>query len=130
MATAQEQTIQLFCSKCQIETPHAGSVDLNGELVFTCLNELGTTLDGNGAQVPVYCDRFIKLPAGMTEEEINAFFAKYKADSEGQVDISKSEDALASIMASKANATTDNNAEVVNNEQAGVPVATPEGVTV
>jgi len=80
-----KRTLQIFCANCQTETPHTGEVDLNGELVFTCQTE--------------GCGRFIKVPAGMTAEEIHAHFADHKEANVGQVSVAASHAALEDVFA-------------------------------
>ncbi len=78
----QPKTIDVFCAKCQADTAHTGAVDLNGELVFTC----------------VECGGFIKAPAGMTAAEIKAHFEEHKEQNAGQVSVQGSIDTLDEVM--------------------------------
>jgi len=76
----------IFCSNCQIETPHAGVIDGNGEYVFTCQT------DG--------CGRFIKLPADYPIASVNSYFDQHAQANIGQVSVEAQEKKLAEIMAS------------------------------
>lgn len=82
---SNERTITIFCAKEQADTLHTGQVDLNGELVFTC-----TT-----------CDGFIKVPAGMSVEDIKTHLAEHKEANEGQINIAESQDTLDSLFDSE-----------------------------
>lgn len=74
----------IFCAKDQEETPHAASVDGNGEFVFTC-----TTPD---------CGRFVKLPADVTPEDAQAYFAAHKESNVGQVSLEEQERKLLTLL--------------------------------
>lgn len=76
------KTISVFCANEQMETDHTGAVDLNGELVFTCTG----------------CGRFIKLPVGMTADEVKAYFETHKEANVGQVSVQASHDLLDEVM--------------------------------
>lgn len=91
MGNAQT-TKNIFCAKCQKDTPHIGSVDANGELVFTC----STT----------GCGRFVKLPADVTPADAETYFASHKKENEGQVSLEAQEAKLLTLM----NAATSNKA--------------------
>lgn len=75
--------IKVYCTICQTETPHTGTVDLNGELVFSC------TVCNVG---------FLKLPAGLTIDEIKAAFASHESENSGNVIIEKSYEVLDEVM--------------------------------
>jgi len=78
----QQKTIDVFCARCQTDTAHTGAVDLNGELVFTCIE----------------CGGFVKVPAGMTASEIKAHFKEHKEHNVGQVSVQGSIDTLDEVM--------------------------------
>ncbi len=92
-----QKTLQIFCANCQNDVPHTGEVDLNGELVFTC-----TTPD---------CGRFIKVPAGMSAEEIHAYFVAQRESNVGQVSIAESYAMLAKVFESADSAPSTEPAE-------------------
>lgn len=80
--TEKQKTIEIFCANCQEDTAHTGAVDLNGELVFTC----------------TVCDRFIKVPAGMSAADIKKHFEAHREANVGQVSIQPSHDTLDELM--------------------------------
>lgn len=86
MSDIKPKTIEIFCAKCQEDTPHTGTVDLNGELVLTCQD----------------CEGFIKLPAGMTLEEKQAYLSDHKESNSGQVNIAGSYKELEELMSSQS----------------------------
>jgi hypothetical protein len=57
-----------FCANCQAETPHAITMDENQEGVLTC-----------------DCGRFIKIPAGMSKDDIDSHLEAHKESNQGQV---------------------------------------------
>lgn len=73
---------KIFCAICQDDTEHAGKVDGNGELVFTCS----------------VCKGFIKLPVGMTAKEVEEHLVKHKEANMGQVSVEASESVLKEVM--------------------------------
>lgn len=81
----ETQSINIFCAKCQTVEAHNYTVDANGELVFTCA---GTD-----------CDRFLKLPAGLSTEEYQTLLAAHENDNKGQVSLQDSIDALDALVA-------------------------------
>lgn len=85
------KTKNIFCPKCQLETPHTAEVDGNGEYVFTCATE--------------DCGRFLKLPAEVsTAEEANAIFEARKVQNEGQVSVEDQDKKLAGILGEEVEA--------------------------
>lgn len=62
-----------FCANCQAETPHEITVDNGGELVLTCA-----------------CGRAFKIPAGMSNEEMEDYLAAHKDSNEGQISLEES----------------------------------------
>ena len=64
-------TKTIWCDFEQKDAVHNGEVDQNNELLFQCAT-LG-------------CGHFVKLPKGMTTDEINTWFATYKVDNTGKV---------------------------------------------
>jgi hypothetical protein len=87
----------IFCSKCQLVTPHQGVVDANGEFVFTCTN----AVDG------VACDRFVKFPADTTPESFAAYLIAHQAANEGQVSVEAQEKMLATLLGDLPTASPD-----------------------
>lgn len=84
MQNEQVLTKDIFCAAEQTTTPHQGSVDGNGEFVFTCLTE--------------GCGRFVKFPADTTPEAFEALVATHEVTNSGQVDISKQQDKLKALL--------------------------------
>ena len=75
----QEQpTKEVFCAKCQQDTTHTGAVDPNGEIVLTC----------------TVCGGFIKLPSGLSRDEMEAILVDHKDANKGQVSVEQSHKAL------------------------------------
>jgi hypothetical protein len=64
-------TKELFCDYEQKDTTHNLSVDLNNEILMECTTE--------------ECGHFIKFPAGLTPEEIDAKLVEYREANLGKV---------------------------------------------
>lgn len=79
-----KNTKDIFCAKCQEITPHTGTVDGNGEFVFSC-----TTPD---------CGRFVKFPAEMNKKDFTVLTGEHQAQNEGQISIEAQEKKLSEIM--------------------------------
>lgn len=58
----------IYCTKCAADTPHDAAVE-RGDIVFTC------STDG--------CGRFLKFPADITAEDLQAAVAAHKAANTG-----------------------------------------------
>ena len=65
----------IFCDFEQTDTYHDGSVDQNNDLLFQCSTP--------------ECGHFIKLPSGMTVEEIDAWLSNYKETNVGKVTVAE-----------------------------------------
>ena len=70
----------VFCANEQKVTQHKGTVDVNGEFLFTCQG----------------CGRFLKFPANTTN--INDLITKHEGSNKGQVSIAIQEAKLAELM--------------------------------
>jgi transcription elongation factor Elf1 len=63
------KTKTVFCAHCQEETAHSIALNsIGNEVIFTC-----------------ECGRFIKVPAHLKTNGINAYLEVHKVDNQGQV---------------------------------------------
>ena len=74
----------IFCTKEQKVTQHTGTIDANGEFLFSCLTE--------------DCGRFIKFPASTTKEEFETLIKAHQEKNAGQVSIEEQEKKLKEIL--------------------------------
>lgn len=77
-----ELTKNIFCAKEQTIMPYRGRIDGNGEFLFECTG----------------CDRFIKLPAETTKEQLETFIEAHQQANEGQVSIEEQEERLSKML--------------------------------
>jgi hypothetical protein len=78
-------TKDIFCTREQKLTAHAGSLAPNGEIVFKCQTES--------------CGRFIKFPVGATN--IEELLKKHQEVNTGEVSIEDQEKKLKDLIAQK-----------------------------
>lgn len=74
----------IFCTKEQKVTQHIGTIDANGEFLFSCLTE--------------DCGRFIKFPATTTKEEFETLINVHQEQNTGQVSLEEQEKKLKEIV--------------------------------
>lgn len=94
----EEQQLPLkdiYCTKCGEETPHAGSVDDNGEFVFHCTAKAEPDPKDETKEV---AHHFIKFPADVTPEEFQALVDIHHFHNEGQVQASVQQDKLRALL--------------------------------
>jgi len=80
-------TKELFCAKEQLITNHEGSVDSNGEFVFTCITK--------------GCNSFLKFPASVSPKDFKVLLEKHEAANKGQVSVEIQEKKLKELMGVK-----------------------------
>ncbi len=76
---SNENTILVFCAHEQKETKHSIDIDGAGEILLTCLGNVGTD------EASEACGRFLKYPKGTTAEELQGHLLTHKASNEGQI---------------------------------------------
>lgn len=80
-----KKTILVFCANEQKETDHKIDIDGNGEVVLTCIANVGTE------EEPIECGRFLKFPKGTNAATLKESLAKHKAGNEGQITVESQE---------------------------------------
>ena len=80
------KTIKVFCANEQIETEH--SIDINdvGEIILTCISEIGTE------EAPQQCGRFLKFPKGTNAETLRSEIVNHKTVNDGQISVESIEE--------------------------------------
>lgn len=76
---------KVFCAAEQKETNHRIDITDNGEIMLTCINNLGTE------DVPSLCGRFLKFPKGTDIETLKAKLEEHKTVNSGQVTVESME---------------------------------------
>lgn len=95
MAEQELPLKDIYCTKCQDVTPHAASMDDNGEFVFHCTAK--TEVDPKDETKQVY-HHFFKVKADIEPEEFEALVDLHQAHNEGQVQVAKQQDKLKALL--------------------------------
>ena len=99
-----DQIKTLFCSRCQIVTPHKASVDGSGEFLFECTAMTGETekyTDEVGVEQTrdIPCTRFVKFAANTTPEQFANLLGEHVKQNVGQVSMEGQEKTLSLLLA-------------------------------